>query len=78
MLDNKCGDGTKLISVWIRSNDKYAQKSFLGGVNVGVLATGHKVRRIKSVRDDVFLKAIEICSTLSFFGGKVNPKALCR
>jgi hypothetical protein len=44
---------------------------------VSVLATRPKVRGIKPGRDDGFLRAIKIRSTLSF-GEKVKPEAPCR
>jgi hypothetical protein len=40
----------------------------LGGVVVTVFATGPKVRGIKPIRDDGFLRAIKIRSMTSFRG----------
>jgi hypothetical protein len=48
----------------------------LGCLLVIVLATGPKVRGLKPAEDDVFLRAIKICS-LTSFGGEEKPSAPC-
>jgi hypothetical protein len=50
--------------------------SCLGGVVVGVLATGRMGHRFKPGQGGGFLRAIKICYT-HFFGWKVKPDAPC-
>jgi hypothetical protein len=56
---------------------EFLARSRLGGIVVSVLATGSKGRGFKPGRDDVFLKAIKIRSTLSF-GWEVKLEVPCR